>query len=192
MVALPGRRTPSLDEFCCPARTSRRILFPMPIRAPRSLGRGVPPALATLVALLATGVGLAKPGAAAKPAAVDPRPAILGTWRGTSMCVRVPGNESCHDEQVVYDVEPWGSALDSVRLEADKIVDGKRQRMGDLTFGYEPRTGAWACEFRSPRYHGVWSFTPHGNRMSGILFSLPDSVVARHAEVARDTSGGVR
>jgi hypothetical protein len=128
---------------------------------------------------------------AAAPAK-DPRPAVLGTWRGTSLCVRIPGNEACNDEQVVYEIAPLGAARDTVFMKADKIVAGKRQPMGEMPFGYEPKTGAWTHEFRSPRFHGVWSFTVHGDRMTGVLLDLPDSTVFRHVDVARDTTARQR
>ena len=49
---------------------------------------------------------------------------ILGTWRGTSTCVKEAWNSACNDEQVVYYVTPVAGRPDSVSLDARKLVNG--------------------------------------------------------------------
>ena len=54
---------------------------------------------------------------------------ILGTWRGTSTCVKEAWNSACNDEQVIYYVTTVPGRTDSVALDARKVVDGKPEPM---------------------------------------------------------------
>ena len=73
---------------------------------------------------------------------------VLGTWRGTSTCTDRVAAPACQDETVVYDFRR-GDKTGSVVAKADKIVNGKREPMGELEFAYDtaelynPRTGTW-------------------------------------------------
>lgn len=42
--------------------------------------------------------------------------AILGTWRGTSICVREDWNSACNDEQVIYHVTRVPTSQTALRL----------------------------------------------------------------------------
>jgi hypothetical protein len=122
------------------------------------------------------------PLALAAPAA-DHAGEIVGTWRGTSICTKIAGNESCHDEQIRYAFTRV--ANDTVRLAAYKLVDGEWGLMGELDFRRDD-AGAWSCEFRSPRAHGIWSYRVDGTKLTGTLVLLPDKAIARNVAATRE------
>jgi hypothetical protein len=147
----------------------------------RTLGvRSAAPLL--LFAALAT-PGAAPPAAAAQPDAA----AILGVWRGTSTCVDREIAPACKDELVIYTFVPIpGKPASTVRLEADKLVDGKPERMGEFDFTLDPATGAWTAEFRNARYQGLWSYTIDGKRLTGTLVDVPTGKVVRRIATQKD------
>jgi hypothetical protein len=134
-----------------------------------------------LLAALA-GAGLAAPVAAGEPEGA----ATLGEWRGPSLCtdrVRAP---ACKDEEVLYHFTPVaGGPEGKVHLKADKLVDGKFETMGELDFEYDSATKEWKSEFRSPRFHGLWTYAVDGRRLSGTLIDLPSKALIRRISCAR-------
>jgi|WetSurMetagenome_2_1015567.scaffolds.fasta_scaffold105599_2 hypothetical protein len=147
-------------------------------RDPRSTALSAP----LLVALsLAAGI-VANPAAAGGDAS-----AILGVWRGTSTCTDREIAPACSDEIVVYRfLAIPGKPATTVRLEADKIVGGKPERMGEIDFTLDAATGAWTSEFRNARYHGLWSYTVDGKRLTGTLVDVPTGKVVRRIATQRD------
>jgi hypothetical protein len=125
---------------------------------------------------------LSAPLALAGPAA-DHTGEIVGTWRGTSICTKIAANSSCHDEQIRYVFTRI--ANDAVRLAAYKLVDGEWGLMGELDFTRDD-SGAWSCEFKSPRAHGIWSYTVDGTKLTGTLALLPDRTIARNVTATRE------
>lgn len=73
-----------------------------------------------------------------------------------------------------------------MRLEADKVVGGERQRMGEMDFVYRQATGRWESEFQNARYHGLWSFEVRGRTIAGELVDLPSGGRVRAVRVERD------
>jgi hypothetical protein len=116
--------------------------------------------------------------------AVPPKK-ILGTWRGTSICVDHAKDPACRDEVVVYDIDSL-VGTDSVLFKADKIVGGKRQPMGEMHFGYDPKGTTWSCELKT-RVHALWSFQPGDSVMRGTLVELPSHRLVRRVLVKRST-----
>ena len=131
--------------------------------------------LAALVLFLAAGAAFA----------AAPVEEILGEWRGTSTCVKSPEFPSCHDEVVVYEFRRTASGSDAVTLAAYKIVDGEKQLMGQMDFSHDAKRGAWTSEFRSPRYHGLWTFVVRGDEITGTLVDLPSQHRVRNVAVRR-------
>jgi hypothetical protein len=111
--------------------------------------------------------------------------AFLGTWRGTSLCVNRELAPACKDETVVYEVQP-ARKPGTVTLKADKIVDGKREPMGDLDFAYDAAEGCWRSEFETPRVHGVWCLVVEGDGLKGSLRVLPQNASVRDVQLKRD------
>jgi hypothetical protein len=105
---------------------------------------------------------------------------VLGTWKGESLCTVKPS--ACHDEVVVYEIKPSSDKKDHLTVKADKIVDGKRQWMGDLECGYADGTGVLTCELDNKK--GVWSFNVQGDAMTGTL-KLADGTLFRKVSAKR-------
>lgn len=112
--------------------------------------------------------------------------AILGVWRGTSICANREATPACKDEEVVYEFrEMTPPAAGKLSLKADKVVNEKVLRMGVLDFVWDPKAGVWSCEIQT-RYHGLWSFAPpKGGELTGTLVLLPDRTVVRKVAVRR-------
>ncbi len=113
--------------------------------------------------------------------------AILGTWRGTSICVNLEAAPSCKNEEVIYEFrEVTPPVAGKLNLKADKIVDGKVVPMGEFDLAWVSAEGAWSCEIRTPRVHALWSFKqPGGDELAGTLVLLPDRTLLRKAAARR-------
>lgn len=129
---------------------------------------------------------------AASAAFAAPAEEILGEWRGTSTCVKSPEFPSCNDEVVVYEFRRGASGSEAVTLAAYKIVDGEKQLMGEMDFAYDAKQGAWTSEFRSARYHGLWTFVVRQEAITGTLVDLPSKRVVRNVAVRRVKAGAGR
>jgi len=136
-------------------------------------------AMVALVAALSTGVLAAAPA---------PVAGILGEWRGTSTCVKSPEFPSCRDEVVVYQFRKSAASAEVVTLAAYKIVDGEKQLMGEMDFSFDEKQGAWTSEFRTARYHGLWTFVVEQDAITGTLVDLPSKHVVRNVSVKRSSA----
>jgi hypothetical protein len=97
---------------------------------------------------------------------------MRGTWRGTS------------DETVVYEVRN-ADKPGTVILAADKIVNGDRVPMGEMTFAYDAALACWRSDFESPRVKSRWCFTVEGNTLKGTATQLPGNQVIRRVTAKR-------
>ena len=99
----------------------------------------------------------------------------MAAWRGESVCVA--NKTVCKDEVVIYDIAKSGS--DEVKISADKVVDGKRLNMGDLSC--KERAGQdLVCAI--PK--GEWRFHVSGNRITGTI-NLTDGTIYRRVAVTK-------
>ena len=118
-------------------------------------------------------------------AAQAARPAdILGTWRGSSICVDRAHDPACKDEAVIYQVDSLMIPTGPVRMSADKIVNGVRQPMGVLWLRYDSTAHAWSMEFQT-RSRERWSFVANGDTMTGTLVELPSGRLVRRVTTSR-------
>ena len=95
---------------------------------------------------------------------------IVGTWRGSSVCVDRQAAPACTDEQVVYEIRGRPGKPHMVTVNADKIVDGKRVPMGVLDFTHEAKSSSWITEFDNPRVREI--LAKHG-WFQTVLSDLP-------------------
>ena len=101
-----------------------------------------------------------------------------GIWTGTSLCTIK--DSPCHDERVVYHItEP--DAGGSLKIQADKIIDGKAEDMGTLDCTYAKADMTIVCEMKN----GVWKFKVQGKRMDGTL-TLSDKRLYRNISVKKE------
>ncbi|MFO0601449.1 MAG: hypothetical protein U0228_39475 [Myxococcaceae bacterium] len=117
-----------------------------------------------------------------------PRPedGILGKWKGTSTCVRFPGNEACNDEVVEYVFERRADGL--IVQHAFKDVRGTMESMFDLEpFVWDAKAQRWTADFQNPRVHIRWQFKLENGALTGSCVDLPESkgVTRRTVRVTR-------
>jgi hypothetical protein len=111
---------------------------------------------------------------------------IIGRWRGTSVCTKIPENAACHDEVVVYDFKASSEKPGVVTLEAKKIVNGVPEPMGDLDVTYDEAHQRWSAEFSNSRVRIRWDYRIEGDSMTGTCVLLPSEKVARNVAVRRE------
>ena len=109
---------------------------------------------------------------------------LIGQWEGTSVCTDRVVAPACHDEVVVYDFTA-GASPDTVHWKADKIVDGKRQPMGEFDLTYDRDDACWKAEFKSSRAHFVWCVTATGSQLNGVGWGMPGKKVVRRIDAHR-------
>jgi hypothetical protein len=109
---------------------------------------------------------------------------LLGTWRGTSTCTDRVAAPACNDEVVVYEFTK-GVKPGTVHWAADKVVNGKREPMGEMELAYDETEKCWKAEFSSPRVKSVWRLSVDGNKMTGSARLLPVGETIRKIEAAR-------
>jgi hypothetical protein len=122
----------------------------------------------------------------ATAATPNPAAAIVGTWSGTSICVKIASNAACHDEQVIYKFTALPNERDRVTLHADKIENGRRLPMGDLVLEYDAKRNRWEGAFHGRRVSAFWSYKVQKNELTGTCVVLPERTVVRHASLHRD------
>jgi hypothetical protein len=109
---------------------------------------------------------------------------VRGTWRGTSTCTDHVAAPACQDETVVYEFRN-GDKVGTVIMAADKIVNGVRVPMGELTFAYDQPLACWRAEFESPRLKSRWCISVEGNTLKGTATLLPGNQVVRRVNATR-------
>jgi hypothetical protein len=113
-----------------------------------------------------------------------PASELVGEWRGTSVCTDLVVAPACHDEVVVYEFTA-GAPPGTVHWKADKIVDGKREPMGELDVVYDPGDACWRAEFRSPRVHVVFCLEVSGSQLTGSAWLFPGKQKVRKIDARR-------
>jgi hypothetical protein len=92
--------------------------------------------------------------------------AILGDWHGTSLCLVKPS--ACHDEEALYHVKSAPDKPGKLSLQADKIVNGKPEAMGDADCNYDADKKFLRCDFA----RGYVELTLEGDRLEGAMFLM--------------------
>lgn len=108
------------------------------------------------------------------PPAQDPAAAILGTWEGTSICVKAEWNRACHDEVTRYEFVPDSVRRDVIVAHAYKRVGEAWEWMGDVDVRYQGSARRWAGEWQNSRVHIEWSYWLEGTEMRGKVEIFPD------------------
>ena len=124
--------------------------------------------------------GGAKPTASSAGAGADSAStrALLGDWHGTSLCLVKPS--ACHDEEALYHVKAAPDKPGGLSLQADKIVDGKPEFMGDADCGYDAAKKLLRCDLG----RGHIELTLQGDHLDGAMF-LPDKTRWREIKLKR-------
>ncbi len=112
---------------------------------------------------------------------------LVGSWRGTSLCADKVHWPACHDEQVIYDVRPSPTSRDSVLLRADKIVNGVRDFMGEMTFG-PAADSSWIAEYKAGQTNVRVVLRISGTHLRGTLVDMPSGRTIRNLALERTHS----
>lgn len=107
-----------------------------------------------------------------------PDDALVGDWRGDSVCVVRPS--ACVDEKALYHVKKLGQT-DRYSLQADKIENGQPINMGTVDCAYAPEKQALTCELPKGAIH----LALHGTRLEGTM-NLPDGTLWRNISLEKD------
>ena len=130
-------------------------------------------------------VGIVLALAAGSTFAQSGRDEFVGTWRGTSLCLNREALPACADEQVVYEITAPSGRTDLLIVKADKIVDGRRVPMGEVTFHPDMAEGRWVSEIETPNVHALWHLALHAGALSGGMDLLPSTTPVRKIELRR-------
>jgi hypothetical protein len=97
-------------------------------------------------------------------------PGIVGTWRGTSLCIDKQNHPACNDEQAFYEIRAVGRSRDSVIVKAQKMVNGTAELVSEDTFTRHS-DGSWQADVPAPRYRIHITLRLAGDSLTGMLFS---------------------
>lgn len=95
---------------------------------------------------------------------------IVGTWRGTSVCVDKKNHPACNDEQAFYEIRAVRSSRDTVIVKAQKMVNGTAELVSEDKFARHA-DGSWQADVPAPRYRIHITLRVAGDSLTGILFS---------------------
>ena len=132
-------------------------------------------ALAAVIALQAIPNGTGQSSKAAS---------IIGTRRGTSTCTDRVVTPACNDEEVIYDFTA-GDKIGVVHWIAGKVVNGKREDMGEFDLTFDTSDSSWKAQFGSPRPTIEWRVVVIGDRIAGTGRHLPGKEIVRQIDVRR-------
>ena len=103
----------------------------------------------------------------------------LGIWEGESVC-QVP--KPCTTEHVIYEIKQGNAG--KITIKADKVVEGKRAWMGDLSCQWSEKEQKLNCPAEG-RMPGEWVFTLKGDEFKGTLTVNEGNVLFRKISVTR-------
>jgi hypothetical protein len=86
---------------------------------------------------------------------------------------------------VVYEFTA-GAKSGTVHWNADKVIDGKRQPMGEMDVAYDTDDKCWKAEFSSSRTHIVWCLVVDGDHLTGTGRQLPGKETIRKIDARRN------
>lgn len=110
---------------------------------------------------------------------------LIGTWKGTSTCTDRVAAPGCRDEVVIYDFTA-GEKKGVVHWQADKVVNGERQPMGEMDLLYDTGEQCWSATFTSPRLSSVWCLTVDGTHLTGTGKLLPGKETIRKLDARKE------
>jgi hypothetical protein len=105
--------------------------------------------------------------------------ALVGNWRGDSICVVRPS--ACANEKSLYHIKKIGDQPNRFSMQGDKIVDGRPVAMGTADCIYAPDKRALTCELPSGSIH----LTLRETRLEGTMH-LSDGRLWRNISLKKD------
>lgn len=107
--------------------------------------------------------------------------ALIGTWKGTSICQIKPS--ACNDEIAVYHITK-GSKAGTFHVVANKVIDGKEEDMAQSDFIFNAADNSFTSYIAE--YKVTITLIVKGNSMEGTL--LRDKTVYRIIKLQKTSS----
>jgi hypothetical protein len=104
--------------------------------------------------------------------------ALVGDWRGDSICVVRPS--ACVDEKALYHVKKLGQP-DHYSMQADKIVNGEPVNMGTTDCVFASEKKRLTCELPKGAIH----LALRGTQLEGTM-NLADGTLWRNISLSKD------
>ncbi len=121
---------------------------------------------------------------AVQSGSIDSLSAIVGTWRGHSVCLVKPS--ACTDEESVYRISIVNRGTAAVAIEANKVVDGKEVRMGVTECSYDLEKHRITCTLPN---ENTLTFAVAGERLTGTM-TLKDGTRWRTVTLQKSVPAG--
>lgn len=109
----------------------------------------------------------------------DDRAKLAGNWSGDSICL--DRQSACHDEKVVYRISLYPNDATRVKVQGDKIVNGRAVTMGTDDYKWDEKTNTMTHDDQ----YGAWKIVVKGNTMDGMMTS-PAGTPFRHLTLKKD------
>jgi hypothetical protein len=109
---------------------------------------------------------------------------IVGTWRGTSLCVDKQNFPACNDEDALYEIRGIGRSSDSVLVRAQKMTNGTAELVSEDMFTHQP-DGTWRTDIVAPRGRIRVTLRLNGDSLTGALVDADSSRKARDIALKR-------
>ena len=130
--------------------------------------------------LIALSLSFAVAVSAAPTLSNGPSSKLVGQWNGRSLCVTP--RPACTDETVQYHIRKDKPDAENFHIQADKVVNGQVQNMGELVCRFEALRQQLIC----PQGQGQWQFRWDGDTLVGGLLA-DDGSLFRLISVRRKT-----
>jgi hypothetical protein len=126
---------------------------------------------------------LAAPAWAQAP--LVPAHAIVGEWRGTSLCTDRKLAPACKDEEVRYVFTALAKTGEGVHLAAEKMVAGSYQPMYEIDMLFNAAAHEWRHEFDAPGFRGRWFYSVDGAALTGGVLAVETKAMVRKVSARR-------
>jgi hypothetical protein len=107
---------------------------------------------------------------------------MIGTWEGESKCT-IP-DSPCRDEHVIYEIALDKTTSGGLKMDAFKVLNGKRDFMGTLRCECDSVKKTLSCTSRGKSFDD-WEYALAGDTLQGILTINSGKTLYRKINVKR-------
>ena len=118
-----------------------------------------------------------------------PSSAILGEWRGESLCKNLVLAPACKDETIRYVFTAVKDSPNTFHVVAEKLVNGRFESMGEFDLDYSSTAHAWQYDFETrDRMKLRWEYTIEDSVLAGALLVRDSGERLRKVTASRPKS----
>jgi hypothetical protein len=114
--------------------------------------------------------------------------AIVGDWRGSSVCTNRQIAPACADEQVRLVFTARSADRQIIHLEAQKLVATAYETMFEIDVQYSAIADEWSYAFETSRFKARWAFRVQSDRLAGTLTDQGSASQIRQVTATRWTT----